>query len=832
LCADDEFLITSNGDYTLPNDTIPSPIGDGIYSAQMAWLVYGAPPIGDDPATDPGYLGLIIPSEDIADINNPSSPIVDGLGCGTYYLVPVTLDDGIGANGNVVGPNDNGSVTWDKNGNGCFDLGEPIAITYACEIEADIVVNCAGDYINGIDFNISGGAGDYTVVNIGAGDLVSSDVPNGGTATVENLFNGANYQIQVTDEEGCVSVFTGVFAAPVINPIVITPALTCPLGDPGNVDVTIVDGTGNGAPYALSLNGSVTPGTNADLSDIAGTAVLIIAVDSEGCISDSVVTITSAGHFIDIDIITTSNVTCFGAANGSAEIFANPENEFGVDEGDVVSITWTSPGGATFPGDETNVIKTGMGPGTWFVTVLDTEGCEVTIPVTITSPALLDLSVANANEPTCYGFTDASIDLNVTGGTPEYSFSWKDYPGITTDVLNTIGKGTYWGYVVDANGCEDSIQIVINEPDSIHADFVVKDVDCFGDSTGSIYVEDVYNNVGGPYYQWDLGSIPSPGAASPIAGGLPKGTYIITIQDDNGCSQQYEFTLTEQPEIILATDSDPAYCRVFDYQNGNGVLEATATGGTPSFSYEWEELSTGNTSMFSTWGGRNPGDYKITVTDANGCVKSQIVRLDSLNPIANFEITSPQFTSNYMGTADIEAHFTNTSENYDNPNSPSGEPTFIWSLDYDNVATILSHDINDEYDTVYTAKGDSYDVQVCLVTINKNGCKDSLCKIINVFEPIKLEPVNIFTPNGDGINDLFTFEYYAKSISEFNCVITNRWGVQVGEINNVLAGWDGTDMNGSACKDGVYFYTYTATADDGTAIEGQGTVTINASEIK
>ena len=178
-------------------------------------------------------------------------------GCGSYFLVPVAGDDGVGDGG----ANDNSSVTWDKNGNGCYELGDAIEVIYSCAIEADVVVNCGGDYINGLDFNLSGGSGDYTIVNSGDGDLVAAAVPNGGTAVVENFENGDNYEITVTDEEGCSSTFTGFFAAPVINPIVITPAVSCPDASLGTVDATIIGGTGNGAPYVIIMNGDVTPVT-------------------------------------------------------------------------------------------------------------------------------------------------------------------------------------------------------------------------------------------------------------------------------------------------------------------------------------------------------------------------------------------------------------------------------------------------------------------------------------------------------------------------------------------------------------------------------------------
>lgn len=397
LCEGDSYQITSNGDYVLPNDTIPAPIGDGIYTAQLMWLVYNAPPVGDDPIADPGYMDLIIPTEDLMDIHDEDSPIGD-LGCGTYYLVPVAGDDGVGDGAD----NDNFSVTWDKDGNGCYELGTPIEVTYACAIEADIVVNCGGDVINGIDFELSGGNGDYTIANLGDGDLSSTDVPNGGTATVENLENGSNYEILVTDEAGCTTTFTGIFSAPVINPVVITPAVSCPDASTGNVDVTVVDGSGNDGPYIISLNGTATPGTTADIDDVAGTAVVIIAADSEGCVSDSVVTITSAGHFIDTEVLSVTPVSCFGYNDGQAEISTNPVDEFGADDGDIVTT-----------GDETNTSRTGMMPGIWLVTILDDFGCEVTIAIEITTPAELDIFVNTLNQPTCYGFSDGSIEFQL-----------------------------------------------------------------------------------------------------------------------------------------------------------------------------------------------------------------------------------------------------------------------------------------------------------------------------------------------------------------------------------------------------------------------------------
>lgn len=819
LCEGDSFEILSNGDFELPLDTIAAPIGDGIYTAQIIWLVYSAPPSGTNPALDPNYLDLIIPSQDLADINDADSPIIDELGCGTYFLVPVTADDGVGDGG----ANDNGGVTWDKDGNGCYDLGTPIQITYACPIEADFVVNCGGDVTNGMDFELSGGSGDYTVFNYGAGDLVTGDVPNGGTATVENLENGWTYEIQVIDEEGCEATFTGVFAAPVINPIVITPAVSCPDASLGNVDVTIVDGSGNGAPYGLILNGTPTPGANADIDGIAGTAVVIIAVDSEGCVSDSVVTITSLGHYIDIDITTLTHVTCFGDNNGTASISANPVNESGDDDGSVVSIIWTDPSGTNYPGDETNTSRTGMAPGTWLVTVTDDYGCTVTIAVVVESPSELDVFVTTQNEPTCYGFSDASIDLGVTGGTSPYDFSWRDLPDETSDVLNTITAGSYWGYVTDVNGCMDSILVTIGQPDSLWATFIIKGVDCYGDSTGAILVEDVYNSSGIVRYYWDLaGVIPNPPNNISGATGLPAGTYLVTIQDEY-CDNLYEFTITQNPEIVIDAGHRSSYCRVFSYQNGGGVVYASATGGVPDYDYDWVNLSTGSTSVNSTWGGLNPGDYELTVTDNLECEKKIIVTVDSLNPEAIFTVNSDQLNTDLQGTETVYANFVNESINFNDTLNPNSDTTFWWNFDTPNGDWILSKNLNEQFDTSYVGEAV---YKVCLVAINHHGCKDTACKDITVYNAPEFIPVNVFTPDGDNKNDLFTFAGLAQGVNEFNCVVVDRWGNTVFEFTDIDQSWDGNRKSGAPSSDGVYFYTYKIRYTNGTKQEGQGNVTI------
>ena len=650
--------------------------------------------------------------------------------------------------------------------------------------------------------------------------MVSTNVPNGGTATIEDFENGETYDIDITDAQGCTATISGTFAAPVIQTIVITPALTCPLGGDGDVDVTVLNGSGNGGPYTIVMAGDPpTVGTTDTYSDVAGTIVPIVVADSDGCISDSTVTITSAGHFIDVQIIAQTDEACYGDGNGSASITAVP-----TPSGNVVSITWTGPSGQTpggNPGGPGNTSQSGLAPGNWTITVIDNTGCEVSINITIGAPQELDVYLANSNEPVCYAFTDGSITVSSTGGSGALTYSWNPINPTPGNTFNTLGAGTYWAFITDGNGCMDSLEIILGQPDSLYGNFTIKDILCYGDSTGGIIVDSVSNAVGGVSYFWNLsGIVPNPAPNVNLASGLPIGTYVLTIQDAL-CSNQYEFTLTQNPEITFNQfGSEPAYCRMFSYQSGNGVVFGSAIGGVPDYTYLWTNMSTGATTSNTTWGGLNPGTYQLTAIDDVGCILTQSIVLDSLNPIADFNIVSSQLDANLEGTAVVCVDLINQSLYFANPIDPAADTTFFWDLDYSQPWQI-SHDVNEVFDTCYYVEST---FEICLVALNKNGCSDTACQIITVHDVPVFTPINIFTPNSDLANDVFEFNTKAVAIVEFECVIVDRWGKEVYSFADIAGYWDGNNKNGKPCSDGVYFYTYRAVSTNRTVFEGQGNV--------
>jgi len=831
LCEGDIFSITSNIDYTLPSDTIASPVGDGIYTAQLMWLVYNAVPISNDPLTDPGFLGFnsMIPNDDLSGGNSVGDPLFQALGgmCGTYYFVPVAGDDGVGDGG----ANDNGNLHWDKDNNGCFLFGDPIPVTFACPMVLTPSINC-NTLNNGMDIQITGGNGNYNVVNQGAGNLVSGNVVNGGTAQVSDLTNNQQWEIDVTDASGCDATLNGIFAAPTIADITITPAASCPLGADGNASVTL--GATGQAPYVVTMNTIATAGTPYVFAAPAGTAVITLVTDDLGCVFDSTVTVTSSDHYIATTQSSTDE-SCFGDNNGSATITAVGVDLNGQPDGSsIVSIEWIDPVGATIGNTNANhLTQNNMATGNWLVTITDDTGCDVTISIVIGGPQDLGLTVSDYSDITCFDGSDGDITIASNGGTGNVVYSWNtnnpvdpnNQNGTTT---NNAIVGTYWAYVTDGNQCVDSVSITLVQPDEITAWITIKDVLCYGDSTGAIIIDSVTNNAGNVDYLWNLVTFPNPATTSNIANGLPVGTYEFKVKDENQCENQYVVTINQNDSIYwddLGFDS--TICRnQIPFDNGNGQVYASASRWAPgvgggNFTYLWTENSTGLTTTNTTWGNRNPGYYTIIATDDYGCTLTETIYVDSLSPQSSFEIEYALGEPQCVGPAVEVVNFINNSTNYAFSQDVNADTTFVWEFSIEGDTTvIISHATDEIVNYPYSSEG-LY--SVCLTVIeNLNGCEHLTCQEIQIYDCPNLVIPNVFTPDGDDINDVFFFPNVA--VIEFECTVYDRWGNEMFVFPNIETTWDGTNKNGKPCSNGVYFYKYKGKSSNGTEYEGQGNI--------
>lgn len=642
------------------------------------------------------------------------------------------------------------------------------------------------------------------------------------------------YYLDVTDE--CQTVTDSVkveIGSADITSINITDATNCP-GQPGTPGSITVLPNDPGFTYQLTGGGDVFgPQTSNLFTNLDGGIIYFLHVeDADGCFIDTAVTVGLGTNAVIANWVASAleDVTCYGAFNGAAAI-SNITG--GITPPYTVSWTHTSglydqvPGVPVGGGDAINNL---MG-GNWVVTVTDVEGCAWSHLFSVFEPAELTLGFIY-NNPTCFGFNDGSVTASTTGGNGGNTFTMTNGNGTQLNVgnsntINQLVEGWYYTTITDGVGCSVTDSVFVDAPGQLNVDLNIIDPLCYGYVTGMVIADTVYNytgsynNIG---YFWAPNPTGSNGLGADTLSPLPAGQYVLTINDQNGCSEQFDFVV-DQPDSMYFSEIGyhPAYCRLFPYQSGNGVVYAAAGGGTGNFTYQWINYDTELSSNNSTWGGLNPGEYTIFVIDDNGCILTDVIELDSLNPLADFEMTSPEFTSSYYGTAPVNVHFINQSLYFANPNNPNADTTFFWNFNSPSGGWIISHDVNETFDSTYY-NGGTYNV--CLVALNKNGCSDTLCKPLVIYDQLIFTPINVFTPDGDGINDFFSFDFRAFAVAEFSCVIVDRWGVVMYEMTSITDGWDGKDKGGKKCPDGVYFYKYEGVADNGDEFKGQGHVTL------
>ena len=234
------------------------------------------------------------------------------------------------------------------------------------------------------------------------------------------------------------------------------------------------------------------------------------------------------------------------------------------------------------------------------------------------------------------------------------------------------------------------------------------------------------------------------------------------------------------------------------------VLEATS--GQPNVSYSW----TGPNNFKSTL--QNPlltasadssfsGKYFVSVTDKNtGCTsaKSDSITL-SINSLA------AGFTSNITsGFIPLTIEFNNTSTN---------ATKYYWNFKDDSSST--------QKDPVHVYKKEG-NYMAYLIASN-GACTDTAYSIlIDVKNASSVEIPNVFTPNNDGINDVFVVK--SGGLKYFECHIFNRWGELIYEWTNINDGWNGISMAGVNVSDGVYFYIIKAMGNDGVLYKDQGPI--------
>lgn len=304
------------------------------------------------------------------------------------------------------------------------------------------------------------------------------------------------------------------------------------------------------------------------------------------------------------------------------------------------------------------------------------------------------------------------------------------------------------------------------------------DVLCFGETTGTI-TGTAASGITPYLYNLTQGGSPIAANGNGNFTGIAAGSYTVAVLDDYGCTASGNITVNE-PALLQAT---PAPQNVSCFGEDDGSLSITATGGTTP--YAFTNGATTNTN--GTFNSLTAGGYPYTVTDANGCTDTGSVTITE--PAEVLVTVTPNPVEIDLGES-IQLF---AASNY------GGTAVYNWT-----PATGLDC-AGCSNPTVTINNSLTYQVQV---TVNVNGtdCYGYAEVPVTVLKNYDLFIPNVFTPNGDGNNDLFRLFGNLPALKFVEVSIFNRTGEKVFEANDINFTWDGT-YKGKPLEPQVFVYT-------------------------
>jgi len=442
-------------------------------------------------------------------------------------------------------------------------------------------VSCFGASDGSVTLLVDGGTAPYSYL-----------WSNGSTTdALENMPAGI-YSVTVTDSNGC----TASGSYEVLQPALLTINLSASSTACSNSVVSFV--SGGTAPYTYSWsNGASTTGIS---SVPAGTYILTVT-DAHGCSATASATVTANEAFNPSASVT--DVLCYGGATGSitvTNVNATAPFQYSID------------GGLHF---QTVASFNGLAAGTYTITVKDANGCTGFVTKTVTQPAVL-LLTTGAVQNACYGSSNGSISMSISGGAPAYSYSWSGPGGYTSSQLSPSGlaAGIYTLTATDSRGCTAVKTVTVNSFNEIIVNSTVNNILCKGETNGSISVA-VSGGSGNFAYLWNTG------ASTTSLQNLGTGNYALTITDiQTGCTVQRSYSIT-QPASLLGlstTKTNATGCATL------GIITASGSGGTSPYQYR---LNNGLYTSSNSFTGLYAGSYTVWVRDNNGCTRSAVVAI-------------------------------------------------------------------------------------------------------------------------------------------------------------------------------------------------------------
>ena len=420
--------------------------------------------------------------------------------------------------------------------------------------------------------------------------------------------------------------------------------------------------------------------------------------------------------------------------------------------------------------------------GIYRVYVTDANGCMTDRGLSLSEPLPLDLtlSISDITCLTAPAYNDGAIDLTVTGGKNPYGYAWTGPSGYTAGVqdISSLTEGSYSVTVTDDYGCQAGIDTVLTLPPSLTIDTLISNyngfnVRCLGYSDGWLKVIPL---TGVPPYNYSWTGPDGFTNTTDSIFGLKEGTYIVTVTDGHNCVLTEPTSLVSPDQVSMVLDiglSNGGANNINCIGTATGRINITPVNAAGTSSYLWSDGGTGASRT-----DLRAGNNEVIITDANGCTADTLITLsepDSL--LITFTWVDPFCPEST--DAGITADVTGGEEGYNfewNNGMSSAEITGLMAGLYKVVVTDF------------------------------NGC--------TVTDSLTLAPVNeicvgipnIFSPDGDGINEFWNITRIAL-YPEAEVIVMNRWGEMVWKSEKGYPEpWDGRASNGKVLPMDSYHY--------------------------